>query len=286
MPPLGTAKDTNAKPVFKARPVNKAVMESVGDLGVPRIIKKAPTTVKEFSFASRPPARKKEAQLDPVINQMARPLYSSFAKATPRTATPRAHAPSKPASTLKPKPKPPPSAREGPAEAEAPKAEASAAEAPAAAGEAPAKAEPALESLATAEPMAAEEEWVMVAEAARVPTGKRRIWSIDALPAYMASAEEEEEEADGDYEPATIRAAGGKGAGVSRRRVWGVDKLPQYMSTNANDDEDADDDADYAPTPRAHKKARAEAVEAVAAKAEAQLPSIADPSMAEYVELS
>ena len=274
MPPLAATKDTN-RTVFKARPVNKKVLESVGDLGVPRVLKKAPTTVKEFSFASRAPARK--TPVDPVANSMSRPLYSSFAKPTPRTATPRGPAPSKTAAPLKTKPKPPPAAIEAPAKAEAPEAVAPAAvapveEAPAAVSEAPAKAQPTVEELgATLEDLAAmaaaEAEWVMVAEAKRVPMGKRRVWAKDALPAYMASAEEEEDEADGDYEPTK---AGGKG--VSRARVWGVDQLPQYMETK--EEEEEEDDADYAPTPKAQKKARVE------------VPTIADPSMAEYVELS
>ena len=269
MPPLAAAKDTN-RTVFKARPVNKKVLESVGDLGVPRVLKKAPTTVKEFSFASRAPARK--TQVDPVANSMSRPLYSSFAKPTPRTATPRGPAPSKTAATLKTKPKPTPAAIEAEApEAVAPAAVAPVEEAPAAVSEAPTKAQPTVEELgATLEDLAAmaaaEAEWVMVAEAKRVPMGKRRVWAKDALPAYMASAEEEEDEADGDYEPTK---AGGKG--VSRARVWGVDQLPQYMETK---EEEEEDDADYAPTPKAQKKARVE------------VPTIADPSMAEYVELS
>ena len=38
--------------VFKARPVNRKVLESAGDLGVPVIRKKAPTVVKEFALTS------------------------------------------------------------------------------------------------------------------------------------------------------------------------------------------------------------------------------------------
>ena len=48
------APTTNAN-ALKARPagyINKKIMESAGDLGVPRIVKKAPTTTKEFSLSS------------------------------------------------------------------------------------------------------------------------------------------------------------------------------------------------------------------------------------------
>ena len=48
---------------FKARPVNKKVLESVGDLGVPRVQKKAPTVVKEFNLTARaaPSSAREEA---------------------------------------------------------------------------------------------------------------------------------------------------------------------------------------------------------------------------------
>ena len=87
---------------FKARPLNKRVMESAGDLGVPRIARAAPTAVSEFKFGTsvrkEAPEKSKEVEL---------PLYSSFAPApvrrsnsfTPRPAT--APSASKPA-TAKP----------------------------------------------------------------------------------------------------------------------------------------------------------------------------------------
>lgn len=39
-------------PKFKARPVNRKVMESAGDLGVPRVKRTAPTALKEFSLST------------------------------------------------------------------------------------------------------------------------------------------------------------------------------------------------------------------------------------------
>ena len=43
-----------APPSFKARPLDKAVLESSGDLGVPPAVKRSPTVVKEFNLSKRP----------------------------------------------------------------------------------------------------------------------------------------------------------------------------------------------------------------------------------------
>lgn len=63
---------------FKARPVPTKVLESAGDLGVPRVQKKAPTQPKEFNLSSRPTSARRAAE--PSWQQEA-PLYSSFTKA-------------------------------------------------------------------------------------------------------------------------------------------------------------------------------------------------------------
>ena len=67
---------------FKARPLNKRVMESAGDLGVPRIARAAPTAVSEFKFGTsvrkEAPEKSKEVEV---------PLFSSFASAPLRRST-------------------------------------------------------------------------------------------------------------------------------------------------------------------------------------------------------
>ena len=54
---------------FKARPLSKAVMESVGDLGVTHVRKRPPTHVKEFKLSSSRPSsaqrRSAEKKLSP-----------------------------------------------------------------------------------------------------------------------------------------------------------------------------------------------------------------------------
>ena len=80
---------------FKARPLNKRVMESAGDLGVPRIARAAPTVVNEFKFSTSArraaPAKSEEVEV---------PVFSSFAsKPLRRSAsfTPRASPAASPA---------------------------------------------------------------------------------------------------------------------------------------------------------------------------------------------
>ena len=67
---------------FKARPLNKRVMESAGDLGVPRIARAAPTAVSEFKFGTsvrkEAPEKSKEVEV---------PLFSSFASTPLRRST-------------------------------------------------------------------------------------------------------------------------------------------------------------------------------------------------------
>jgi hypothetical protein len=86
-----TATDANAEQAyqFKARPVNKKVMESAGDLGVPRVVKKAPTVQREFNLSATRPTSAR-GKLD-VGDELKTPLFSSFAKAAePPKASPRA----------------------------------------------------------------------------------------------------------------------------------------------------------------------------------------------------
>jgi hypothetical protein len=86
-----TATDANAEQAyqFKARPVNKKVMESAGDLGVPRVVKKAPTVQREFNLSATRPTSAR-GKLD-VGDELKTPLFSSFAKAVePPKASPRA----------------------------------------------------------------------------------------------------------------------------------------------------------------------------------------------------
>ena len=56
--------------------VNKKILESAGDMGVPRVQKAAPTAVKEFKLSSsRPVSARKKVD---VPDDNTRPLYSSF----------------------------------------------------------------------------------------------------------------------------------------------------------------------------------------------------------------
>jgi len=101
--PLGESNHT-----FKARPVNKAVLESAGDLGVPRVVKREVTSVKEFALSSTRPKPKPAA-----APEQERPLYSSFGGVppvpTPRSAPTRAPvAAKKPAEEAKAAPVPEP----------------------------------------------------------------------------------------------------------------------------------------------------------------------------------
>ena len=71
---------------FKARPVNRKVLDSVGDLGVPRVEKRKTTVAKEFSFSSRPSSARAKPQPS---EHEGRPLFSSFGKAAaPRSVKP------------------------------------------------------------------------------------------------------------------------------------------------------------------------------------------------------
>ena len=72
MPPMN-------EPSVPLRPlgyVNKKILESAGDMGVPRVQKAAPTAVKEFNLSSsRPGSARKKVD---VPDDSTRPLYSSF----------------------------------------------------------------------------------------------------------------------------------------------------------------------------------------------------------------
>ena len=93
--PLAPLSPGHQRPSFKARPLNKRVMESAGDLGVPRIARAAPTVVNEFKFSTprgrAAPAKSEEVEV---------PVFSSFAsKPLRRSAsfTPRASPAASPA---------------------------------------------------------------------------------------------------------------------------------------------------------------------------------------------
>ena len=79
---LSESNKTNAPTgQFKARPVNKKIMESAGDLGVPRVAKKAPTVPREFNLTSRPTsARTKKPEPE---EKAEKPIYSSFGRCHP-----------------------------------------------------------------------------------------------------------------------------------------------------------------------------------------------------------
>ena len=98
-----TDSNANAAPAyqFKARPVNKAILESAGDMGVPRVEKRAPTVHKEFalSTSSRPSSARGKVE---VHDEMTKPLYSSFGGATKPRGT--AAAAAKPTTAPKAKP--------------------------------------------------------------------------------------------------------------------------------------------------------------------------------------
>ena len=70
---------------FKARPLNRKIMSSAGDLGVPRVIKAKPTMIKPFSLSERPSSARGPPKPS---HEIERPLYSSFTKVatTPRVA--------------------------------------------------------------------------------------------------------------------------------------------------------------------------------------------------------
>ena len=93
--PLAPLSPGHQRPPFKARPLNKRVMESAGDLGVPRIARAMPTVVNEFKFSTprgrAAPAKSEEIEV---------PVFSSFAsKPLRRSAsfTPRASPAASPA---------------------------------------------------------------------------------------------------------------------------------------------------------------------------------------------
>ena len=72
-----TATAANAEPFkFKARPVNAKVMQSAGDLGVPRVVKRAPTQVSEFKLSASRPSTKAAPSAE-----AEKPVYSSFGSA-------------------------------------------------------------------------------------------------------------------------------------------------------------------------------------------------------------
>lgn len=74
--------------VFKARPVNRKVLESAGDLGVPVIRKKAPTVPKEFALTSQ-----RGKKVEPSwVRDMEKPLYSSFGGGTKKAPAPSSRA--------------------------------------------------------------------------------------------------------------------------------------------------------------------------------------------------
>jgi len=66
---------------FKARPLNRKILDSAGDLGVPRVAKKVATVAQPFKLSSRPA---KEPPKPSHELQKERPLFSSF-NVKPRT---------------------------------------------------------------------------------------------------------------------------------------------------------------------------------------------------------
>ena len=195
--------------------INKKVMESAGDMGVPRIAKKAPTMTREFALSS---ARSTSArkQVD-VPDELSRPVFSSFGKVVSKPAP----KPTKPVSKLAPK------------QAAAPKEAA------------PKPVEEVAAVIETPAPTEADE-WIVVPDASRVPTGKRRVFLKDNLPSYFAAEDEEEDEADEDFIDLEAGMGGEVAKGVSRRRVWGKDSLPTYFAPE-DEEEDDEGDEDYAP---------------------------------------
>jgi len=86
--PLGEANRTAEKPyVFKARPIDKRVLESAGQLGVPRVEKRQTTKVQEFQLSSSMTPRSAK------VAAPESPLYSSFGSLPP-APTPRSRPPS------------------------------------------------------------------------------------------------------------------------------------------------------------------------------------------------
>lgn len=109
------AEEMAAMPKFKAQPLNKKVLESAGDLGVPRVQRPAPTQFAEFSLSTKARADEKAASApnsktsltssasEPQLGFKARPFKKhlmegrahGLAQVTPRKATtprsPRLH---------------------------------------------------------------------------------------------------------------------------------------------------------------------------------------------------
>ena len=60
MPPLEPMDDKATKPLRPAGFINRKIMESAGDLGVPRVVKREATKVKPFNLSSRPASARGE----------------------------------------------------------------------------------------------------------------------------------------------------------------------------------------------------------------------------------
>jgi len=261
--------------------VNQKILQSAGDLGVPRVTPRPTTTTKEFQLSgSKPTSARRKVEVPDELN---RPLYSSFGKpsaarkpvalggahsvlaakrstaaksgmaaaSTPRATgveQAKAVAPKALASTAPPVPTSKPTAQPKPA---SPVLEGNSAAAVDTGADVPimepnASPEP---ITATKEPIveaASDENWELVPESTRVPTGARRVWAQDQLPSYLADDgvdEATDDAEDADYKPPTKAAA--PAPAVSKARVWAKDALPSYLASVDGEEEEDVEDADY-----------------------------------------
>ena len=206
--------DEASRPGFSARPVNQKILQSAGDIGVPRVVRKAPTVPKEFALSSATPRPESARKKVDVPDELSRPVFSSFG--APSTK-PKPVAVARVIRKQLPRVTAVPVQRTGVAKAVANATQMETSTTLSSAKEA----QPALtenNAAVVVEPKAAPEPASAVADPAAakttslcdsvqvdaaecVPNGKRRVWAQDALPAYLAADDAEEEESDDDFAP-------------------------------------------------------------------------------------
>ena len=261
--------------------VNRAILDSAGDLGVPRVQKKPATAPKEFALSSARPSTARK-QVD-VPDESNRPLFSSFGSTSARGtfARPSVVAKLKASAPPAPKAKAPLPAAAKKAAAD-PKADAisdahavvdchitdEASLELTAGGEM--EPEPpvdvsdeaeAAKAIAEVAYRSALSQWEAMMPIAAQPSGARRVWATDALPTYLDDAEKDAEDDDeddftpqasaGDEATEEADTAASNGLPASERlpgaRIWAMDRLPSYLEDAEEDEEDEEEDDDFTP---------------------------------------
>ena len=229
--------------------VNKKILDSAGDLGVPRVVKKASTVTKEFALSSARAKTTSARKTVEVADELTRPVYSSFGRVTPRGAPPKPvykpPASAKPAAQKKAEVK-----KEAPT---APPVKATVVES------APDSTEVVPEPTTVADAVTDEEVDV---PAAPEPTEEKDevaegMLITESVPVTTESITEsvpattEREATAALVEAAVVPAdevpSAEEGAPCTKRRVWSKDALPDYLVEGAADDEDDADDGDFEP---------------------------------------